>query len=501
MLQAAGAFTSKLSWKYIPNPFIFAIILSVVVWLLGIVLTPSGPFEMVEHWGGGFWELLAFSMQMVAILLFGHVLASSPPARRIVGWAASRPRTRGQAIMLVTALAIVFGYISWGLGLIMGAIAAKEVSLQAKKRGIKVHYPLAAAAGFSGLIIFNSGFSASAPLLVNTEDHFLQEQIGLVPISQTILAPYNLIVVVAFLIVIPLVYRAMHPSDEDTEEVPDALDESRATAGVAATPLAATGDTPDQVTGTTAGTATGAAGDRSASSLAGGEHTAGGTADGHGTDAQPEPDTSIAVRLENAQALTWIVAAAGLGYIVFHFATNGFDLNLNIVNFILLILGIIAYRTPMAYVGAIDEGIRSCGQIVLQFPFYAGILGMMSSSGLVEIFADWLVAVSNEYTFPLMAMISAAVINLFVPSAGGQWAVQGPLLVDAAQNIGADIGLTVMAFSYGDQLTNGIQPMWMLPLLGLTALKARAILGYTAVMMMFAFVIFAIGVTVLPLLF
>lgn len=480
MLRAAGAFCTSLSRRYIPNPFIFAIILSAVVYLLGLLLTPSGPVEMVLHWGDGFWELLTFSMQMVAILLFGYVLASSPPARRVVRWAAALPRTPGQAIVLVTVLAVVFGLVSWGLGLIVGAIAAREVSLQARERGIRVHYPLAAAAGFSGLLIFNSGFSASAPLVINTPDHFLHQEMGMVSISETILTPFNMVVAVLFLLAIPLVYRAMHPADADVEEIPDAL-----VAEARAHEVAAVG-----------------AGGSSGTAVVDGGVAQG--APGAGPESAATPGTSAeaptpAVRLENSPVLTAIAVLAGLVYVGHHFATAGFDLNLNIVNLILLLLGLIAYKTPMAYVHAIDEGIRSCGQIVLQFPFYAGIMGMMGGSGLVKVFAGWLVSVSNEHTFPLLAMLSSAVTNLFVPSAGGQWAVQGPLLIEAAQELGVDLGLTVMAFSYGDQLTNGIQPMWMLPLLGVTALKAREVLGYTAVAMLFAFVIFGLGVTVLPL--
>ncbi|WP_417777972.1 short-chain fatty acid transporter [Stutzerimonas xanthomarina] len=489
MLQAAGAFCARLSREYIPNPFIFAVILSAVVYVLGIALTDSGPFQMVEYWYGGFWNLLSFAMQMVVILLFGHVLASSPPARKIIGWAARLPNSAGQAIILITVLAVVFGFISWGLGLIIGAIAAKEVCLQAKKRGIKVHYPLAAAAGFSGLIIFNCGFSASAPLLVNTDGHFLADKIGLIPIAETIFTPYNLIVITAFLLIIPMVYRAMHPAEADTEEVSDEpVVEAQAL----------TGSTGIGSEATTMQRSSVEFGQSVHVSPTGVLTVAPPVLEQNGTE---HAHRSFAERLEQAPPLTWLVAAAGLSYLGYHFATKGFDLNLNIVNFILLILGLIAYKTPTAYVDAIDEGIRSCGQIVLQFPFYAGIMGMMASSGLVSIFAEWLVAASNQYTFPLLTLISSAITNLFVPSAGGQWAVQGPLLIEAAHKIGADIGVTVMAFSYGDQLTNGIQPMWMLPLLGVTALKAREILGYTAVMMMVAFVIFGVGVTVLPLLF
>ncbi|PWG61537.1 short-chain fatty acid transporter [Sediminicurvatus halobius] len=488
MLQTAGAISARISRRIIPNPFVFAIILSAVVYLLGIGLTDSGPFEMVGHWYDGFWNLLTFSMQMVAILLFGYVLASSPPVRAVISRVASVPRNAGQAVMLVTALAVIFGFISWGLGLIVGAIATREVCQQAKRRGIKVHYPLTAAAGFSGLIIFNCGFSASAPLLVNTEGHFLQEQMGKIPVTETILSPYNLIVITAFLLIIPFVYRNMHPSKSEIEEVPD---EEKQTGGETSSNRQARSGQSD-----TAGSSPG----KDDSDLP--EPGPGGAAAiTAGMEAVAKSDMSLAERLENSRLLTWIIAVAGIGYIGYHFATNGFDLNLNIMNFTLLILGLIAYKTPIAYVYAIDEGIRACGQIVLQFPFYAGIMGMMASSGLVTVFADWMVSVSTAGTFPLAALLSAGVVNLFVPSAGGQWAVQGPVLIEAARQLNVDLGLTVMAFSYGDQLTNGIQPMWMLPLLGITALKAREILGYTAVMMLVAFVIFGVGVTLLPPMF
>jgi short-chain fatty acids transporter len=301
------------------------------------------------------------------------------------------------------------------------------------------------------LIIFNCGLSASAPLLVNTQGHFLADEIGLLSVSRTIFSPANTITFLAYLLLVPLVYRAMHPKLEDVREVPDE------------------------------------------------EASAAETMSGPGDE--KERATTLAEKLENSAVLSWMLIVPGLGYIIYHFYSNGFDLNLNIVNFSLLIFGLIAYRTPMAYVHAIDEGIRACGQIVLQFPLYAGIMGMMSGSGLVAVFAEWLVAISNVHTFPLLTMIAAGFVNLMVPSAGGQWAVQGPLLIQAGTSLGVDNAVTVMAFSYGDQLTNAIQPMWMLPLLGVTALKARDIAGYTAVMMLFAFVIYGIGIAVLPPLF
>ncbi len=485
MLRRIGMVAARVSHQVIPDPFVFAIILTGLVYLLGLVLTDAGPFQMVQYWYGGFWNLLEFSMQMVLILLFGYVLASSPPMRRAIERAARLPKTPAQAVVLVTAAAAIFGFLSWGLGLIVGAISAREVATQARARGVVVHYPLLVAAGFTGLLVFNNGFSASAPLLVATEGHFLTDEIGQIPISETILTSHNLLAFLAVLVLVPLVYARMHPRREDTQQIEGLTDGSRGGPTDAAPPAprrdaTMTARKPD-------GGTTGVAFDEQTDEQ---------------TDAPPVARAELrptpAERMERSAALTWLTVLAGGGYIVWQFATEGFLLDLNFVNFILLMLGLVAYRTPIAYVEAVNEGIRACAQIALQFPFYAGVMGMMASSGLVAIFAGVLVSVSNDFTFPFAAMVSAAVVNLAVPSAGGQWAVQGPLLVEAAQGIDANIGQTIIAFGYGDQLTNALQPMWMLPLLGVAQLKARDILGYTAVAMFAIGTIYALVITVLP---
>lgn len=453
MLYRLGVACSSFTRAFIPNPFIFAIVLTGLTAVLAITLTPTGPAEVVGMWYGGFWNLLSFAMQMTVILLFGYVLASSPPVERAIDRVARIPKTATQAIVMITALAVIFGAVSWGLGLIIGAISARKISQNCLERGIRVHYPLAAAAGFSGLIVFNCGLSASAPLLVNTPGHFLVDEIGLIGLENTILTGYNLVTLLVFLLVIPFVYAAMQPPEHERVTVdpePPAPATENALAGDA--------------------------------SLTGAD------------------DRSVAARMERSFLMSWAVVLVGLGYVAWHFWTNGFDLNLNMVNFILLLAGMAAHGTPIAYVQAVDKAIGACGQVALQFPFYAGIMGIMSGSGLITIFAAGLVSISTEFTFPFFAMLSSAIVNLFVPSAGGQWAVQGPVLIEAARNIGADMGQTIIAFGYGDQLTNGLQPMWMLPLLGVTKLRAGDILGYTAVMMIFGLVIFGAGVTLLPLI-
>jgi short-chain fatty acids transporter len=227
----------------------------------------------------------------------------------------------------------------------------------------------------------------------------------------------------------------------------------------------------------------------------------GGRSSGSGGSGGPDAsaDRTLAERLEDSRMVAYPLALAGLGFVAWFFYTRGFALDLNIMNFTLIMAGMVLYGSPAAYMRAKQRAVTTSTGIIVQFPFYAGIMGMMSLSGLVAVFANAIVSVSTPLTFPLASMFSAGFVNFFVPSAGGQWAVQGPILVEAAQALDVSMGQTIVAFAYGDQLTNMVQPFWALPLLGITGLEARDLLGYTAVIMLVALVIFAVGVTVLPL--
>jgi short-chain fatty acids transporter len=453
MLQRLGSVSARYANKLIPDAFVFAILLSAFIFVLGVLITPSGPAQMVGHWYSGFWNFLGFSMQMVLILLTGYVLAQSPPVRRIMARLAKVPKSGGQGIVLIAAVTLVAGFINWGLGLVVGAVLAIAVARDMKQRGIPLHFPLAAAAGYLGLSIHSTGFSSTAPLIVNTDNHFLYEQIGRVPFTDTVLTTWNLIAVAVYILFVPLLMKAMMPPAHEIKEIQLADDKEDGD------------DNP-----------------------------------GHMLVEAPEDeaDRPLAQRLENSRVLTAMVVVPGFGYIAYFFATKGFDLNINIVNFTFMMLGLALYQRPIAYVKAISKAASAGGGIVLQFPFYAGILGMMSLSGLIQVLAGGMIAVSNEYTFPFLAMFSAAIVNFFVPSAGGQWAIQGPILLEAGAALDVPVGITIMAHQYGDQITNMLQPFWALPLLGLTGLKAKDILGYTAVIMFFGFAVFGVAISVLP---
>ncbi|MEX2582357.1 MAG: TIGR00366 family protein [Gemmatimonadota bacterium] len=452
MLHAIGDLFTRISARVTPNPFAFALLLTLVVAVVGVLLTDNGFLEMATFWYRGFWDLLSFAMQIVIILISGHVLATSPPARRVITKLSDLPKTAGQAILLIAFVTSIAGFMNWGIGLVTGAVMAVTVSSSGRARGIRIHYPLAAAAGYMGLLIFGNGFSSSAPLLVNTDGHFLIDEIGLVPLDQTILTGFNIATALLFLIVIPLLLRAMHPPPEKCQEVePDVVDA-----------FAPEAPSVDRTTG---------------------------------------PIRSLGDLVDHSRALAMPLAGIGLAVVLWLLVSGTVALDLNSLNFLLVMSGLALYGNPVAYVRAIDRAVHTSSGVILQFPFYAGIMGMMSLSGLVAIFAGGMVSVSTAATLPITAFLSSALVNLFVPSAGGQWAVQGPIIVEAAQALEVPIGTMIMAFAYGDQLTNMIQPFWAVPLLGITSLNARDLLGYTAVAMIAALFIFLFGLTVLPSLF
>src|SRR5699024_1407771 len=198
-------------------------------------------------------------------------------------------------------------------------------------------------------------------------------------------------------------------------------------------------------------------------------------------------------RMENSQIISILIGLMGLVYIVYHFMTNGFDLNINIVNFTMLFVGILLHRTPRRFLHSVGNAVKNVGGIVVQFPFYAGIMGMMVASGLSESMSLWFIQISNEFTFPLFTFISAGLVNFFVPSGGGQWAVQGPIMIPAGMEIGVDTAKTAMAVAWGDAWTNMIQPFWALPLLAIAGLKVRDIMGFCVIILIYSFFPIAIG--------
>lgn len=435
-MKAITRFSNNLMERYLPDPFLFVIILTVVVFGLGLGLTDSSPVQMVAFWGEGFWALLAFSMQMVLVLVTGFVLASSPIFKKGLGKLASFAKSPGSAILWVTIVSLAASWINWGFGLVIGALFAKELA----KRVENVDYRLLIASAYSGFLIWHAGFSGSIPLSIATEGHPFADAIGIIPTSETIFSSYNLIIIAALLIIVPLLNRLMMPKKEDTVTVdPQVLV-----------------DPPVE-------------------------------------ELPSKGNMTPAERLENSWILSMAIGALGIAFIIYYFVNNGFALTLDLVNFMFLFLGILFHGTPRKYLSAVQEAVKGAGAIIVQFPFYAGIMGMMTASGLAAVISEAFVSVSTAETFPLFAFLSAGLVNFFVPSGGGQWAVQAPIMLEAAEMLGSEPAKVAMAVAWGDAWTNMIQPFWALPALAIAGLKAKDIMGFCVIVLVVSGVVIGLG--------
>lgn len=420
MLRLLSRPATRLMERWLPDAFIFVIVLTLIAALAAMATQGTAPMDLVRMWGDGFWALLSFAMQMLLVLVTGFILASSPPVRRLLGRLAGLARSRGGAIVMVSLVSLAASWINWGFGLVVGAIFAKELARQ-----VRVDYRLLVAAAYSGFVIWHGGISGSIPLTVATPAHFAEDQIGLIPTSATIFSSWNLMIALAVLIAVPLVNRAMLPDPREEVLVdPSLLREPE--------------------------------------------------------PAPPSARPSPAEWLETSPLLMVLIGIPGLAWLALHFVGGG-GLNLNVVNFLFLFLGILLHGTPRSLLASLDEAVRGGAGIVIQFPFYAGIMAIMTDSGLAASLSGWFVSISTAQTLPFWSFISAGIVNLFVPSGGGQWAVQAPVVLPAAEALGADVAKVVMGVAWGDAWTNLLQPFWALPMLGIAGLKPRDIMGFCVV--------------------
>ncbi|GGJ60337.1 short-chain fatty acid transporter [Virgibacillus salexigens] len=440
-MKAITRFCDRMVQRYLPDAFLFAILLTIIVFILGVLFTDSSPVEMVSYWGGGFWDLLAFAMQMSLIVVTGYILANTPIVKRLLSKLSTIADTPSQAILLVTFVSSAACLINYGFGLVVGALFAIHVA----KRVPTVDYRVLMASAYSGFLLWHGGLSASIPLLIATPGHFLEDTIGTIPVSDTLFSSFNLFIVAVLLFTLPFLNRFLMKAR-------DPLHNTNATLW-----------RPEEIN--------------------------------HSIDNSEEPlgELTPAERLENSKVLSLLIGVFGLAFVVFFFIENGFDLNINIVNFIMLFLGILFHRTPRRFLNSVTSAVKNAGGIIVQFPFYAGIMGMMVTSGLSEQMSIAFVNISNEFTFPLFAFISAGIVNFFVPSGGGQWAVQAPIMIPASLELGVDTAKTAMAVAWGDAWTNMIQPFWALPLLAIAGLKVRDIMGFCVLILLYSFFPIAIG--------
>ncbi|WP_427337902.1 TIGR00366 family protein [Caloranaerobacter sp. DY30410] len=435
--------------RYLPDPFLFAVILTLIVFVLAMIFTSQGPIAMVIHWSNRFWELLEFSMQMALVLVTGYTLANAPIIKRGLKSLSGLAKSPTQAIVLVTIISTIACWINWGFGLVIGALFARQIAKQVKG----VDYRLLIASAYSGFLVWHAGLSGSIPLKLATPGTDLATVTNDVvtnPIStnNTIFATFNIVIVLAIFVVLPIINRAMHPNSKNVVTIdPELLEEEEEAAYIS-------------------------------------------------------EDMTPADKMENSPILSMLIGIMGLTFIIYYFKENGFQLNLNIINFIFLFTGIILHGTPRRFLNAVKNAAKGTSGIILQFPFYAGIMGMMTGANdaglsLGGVMSNWFVNISNQTTFPFFTFLSAGLVNFFVPSGGGQWAVQAPIMIPAGAKLGVPVAKTAMAIAWGDAWTNMIQPFWALPALGIAGLGARDIMGFCVVDLLITGAIIALGLMLL----
>ena len=448
--------------RWLPDPFLFAIILTIVVFIAACLGTWQTPWEMIWAWGGkgesgdGMWGLLGFSMQMALVLVLGSALASAKICKKILSSIAGLAKNKMSAIIVTTVVSTICCWLNWGFGLIIGALLAKEIA----RRVRDLDYPLLIASAYSGFVIWHAGLSGSIPLQMSTGKEFL----GITyqaDLTQTIFHPMNIIMCLVVLVAMPFINYAMHPDKDHTITVDPALLVNE-------------------------------------------------------KDREYEVKTP-AQKIEHNKILWAIIVIALFLYIVRFFIdpTKGpAKLDLNAVNTIFLFLGLLAHGDLRRYVDAIGDAASGAAGVLLQFPFYAGIMGLMVAQNvdglsLAKIIAQFFTNISNDITFPMLTFLSGGIINFFVPSGGGQWTVQGPIVMPAATAIAERAGIdaanyygrAAMGIAWGDQWTNMIQPFWALPALGVAGLKAKDIMGYLVVILLFTGIVAILGFLAWGLLF
>ena len=437
-MKALTTVSVRIIERWMPDAFLFAIILTFVVFVATMAVVHVGPIEVLTYWAGagGFWNLLAFAMQMALIVVLGSALANAPICANLLNKIAGLAHTPKQGIAVTVIVAGICMWLNWGFGLIAGVLLARAVA----RRIPTIDYRVLIAAAYSVICMWHAGLSGSIPLQLTTPGaaYALGYAVGgetmAVSTAETIFYPLTLVTVVIVILACAVMMVLALPDEEHSVCVDPAL-------------------------------------------LKESEYKL--------------PEKKVPADAIEQSKIIWILTLAmGFGYIIYYFANiviTGGDilsgLTLNIVNFIFLFLGILAHGNLRSYIDAIGSAAAGAAGVILQFPFYAGIMGMMVGhpegvDSLAQVLSNVFVAISNDVTFPLFTFLSAGIVNFFVPSGGGQWAVQGPIMMPAASEMGLSAAQTGMAIAWGDCWTNLIQPFWALPALAVAGLSARDIMGY-----------------------
>jgi len=426
--------------RILPDAYVFALLLTFLGVALAYWLGPHGnPQAILSGWYGGVFGIFTFAFQMVMMLATGYALASTPIAHRGLVRIASIPTTPRSAIALTVLTSLIASWLNWGLGLVTSALLAREIA-----KRVHIDFGWLVAAAYSGFVISTEGLSGSIALSQAThgsELNMVEKVTGqILPLSQTVFTKFNLVPVLTLVLILPLLLCFIGPAEKDVvaadaerlraEDAPPAVKEKRKTFGVL---------------------------------------------------------------LDRAWLLTLLLFALGVGALFFTLRKNKFSLDLNSVILILLLAGVLLHWRPAAYVAAMRQAGRFTGPLILQYPLYGGLMGIMTSTGLAGVFSAAFIRFSTARTLPFFTYLTSLVITLFIPSGGGHWAVQGPFAIPAAQALHASLAGTTMSVAMGESAANMLQPFWVLPILAIAGISMRRVMGFMVITFLAAIICFALS--------
>ncbi|MFN4300181.1 MAG: TIGR00366 family protein [Thermaurantimonas sp.] len=451
----SNVLAERLFHKIIPGQFGLAFVITAVAFIAALSnngLNIGGFITTLEHWQKGFWDgnLMIFTLQMILILVFGYSIAISPRVYQYLKKIAEVPSSGLQATILAGTVSMAASWLNWGLGLVAGAIYVRLLGHSLQRRQIVFNYPLLGAAGYSGMMIWHGGLSGSAPLKAAESGHLkslVSANVSLpdaVAVTDTIFSLHNsLITLLASISILALIalLALRFPTNSTPFNIP---------------PLQ--------------------------------------------PDIELDGEKASGAEVLEFQRWPAITTAALLIFYLFSRVAIETSLNFftpNVVITLLLALGLLLHGSLRAYMLSIDRAVQSASGVLLLFPFYFGIIGLLRYSGLTHDLTQWFVSLADQNLFPLTVFISSSLVNLLIPSGGGQWAVQGPIILEAGSLLGIAPEKTILSFAYGDQLTNMLQPFWAIPLLYITRIKASDLIGYSFFIMLTGLFVFSLGILLL----
>ena len=420
-----------------PDPFVFAVLLTFLGALMAWKFAPNAtPVSIAAAWYAGVFNLFTFAFQMVIMLVAGYALATSPVIHRTLARIAGLATTPMSAVSLTLFVGMIASWLNWGLGLVTAALLAREVA-----KRVRIDFGWLVAAAYSGFVISTEGLSGSIALSQATHGsalNIVEKVTGqMLPLSQTVFTRFNLIPIAVLLVVLPILFRYLGPTEEHT---------------VIADPERLRAEDSAKIA--------------------------------------PEPPDTIGAKLDHAWILNLGLAAFGIFAIAMELNRTHYQIDLNIVIMALVMGGLLLHWRPAAYIAAVKHAARISGPLILQYPLYGGLMGIITTTGLAAVLSKIFISFSTQHTLPFFTYLTSLVITLFVPSGGGHWAVQGPFAIPAAVKLHSSLAGTTMAVAMGESVANMLQPFFALPILAIAGIKMRRMMGFMVITFFVSLIVF-----------